>query len=62
MKEHYSFKELCESGGLTPEEKETAKQIITLLNGRNLVEAQNALDFCKFVFDYNSKTSVDFEE
>jgi len=62
MEQHYSFKKLCESGGLKTEEIKTAKQILSLLNGQNLIEAKNTLDFCKMVLDYNSKTAVDFEE
>ena len=60
MEESYSFKAM--SNQLTPEEKKTAKQILTLLNGQNKVAAKQILDFCSYVIDCNSKVSVAFEE
>lgn len=60
--EAYSFEEMSERNQLTPEEKKTAKQILTLLNGQNKVAAKQMLDFCSYVIDCNSKVSVAFEE
>ena len=60
MEENYSFKAM--SNQLTPEEKKTAKQILTLLNGQNQVDAKQLLNFCIYVIECNSKVSVAFED
>lgn len=60
MENNYSFKGLSEQ--LTPEEKKTAKQILSLLNGQNQVDAKQLLNFCIYVIECNSKVSVVFEE
>lgn len=58
----YSFNELSERQKLTVEEKKTAKQILSLLNGQNQVEAKQMLDFCSYVIECNSNVAVVFEE
>lgn len=60
MELEVSFEAMSEQ--LTPEEKKTAKQILSLLNGQNRVDAKQMLDFCGYVIDCNSKVSVVFEE
>ena len=58
----HSFNELSETQKLTAEEKKTAKQILSLLNGQNHVAAKQMLDFCSYVIDCNSNVAVVFEE
>lgn len=57
-----SFNELSEKHNLTAEEKKTAKQILSLLNGQNQVAAKQMLDFCSYVIECNSNVAVVFEE
>lgn len=58
----HSFNELSKNNKLTAEEKKTAKQILSLLNGQNLVAAKQMLDFCSYVIECNSNVAVVFEE
>lgn len=57
-----SFNELSEKHNLTAEEKKTAKQILSVLNGQNQVAAKQMLDFCSYVIECNSNVAVVFEE
>lgn len=58
----YSFNELSESRKLTTEEKKTAKQILSVLNGQNQEAAKQMLHFCSYVIECNSNVAVVFEE
>lgn len=60
METDYNFKSMSQQ--MTPEEKKTAKQILSLLNGQNQVNAKQMLNFCIYVIDCNSKVSIAFEE
>ena len=55
------FENLCKRHDLTPEEKEAAKQILLLLNGKDYINAKDILRFCDMVLDTSSKVFVDFE-
>lgn len=58
----HSFNELSEKHNLTEEEKKTAKQILSVLNGQNQEAAKQMLDFCSYVIECNSNVAVVFEE
>lgn len=58
----HDFNELSKNNKLTAEEKKTAKQILSLLNGQNHVAAKQMLDFCSYVIECNSNVAVVFEE
>ena len=58
----HGFNELSKNSKLTAEEKKTAKQILSLLNGQNQVAAKQMLDFCSYVIECNSNVAVVFEE
>lgn len=60
--ETFSFKEMSERSQLTPEEKKTAKQILSVLNGQNQEAAKQMLHFCSYVIECNSNVAVVFEE
>ena len=56
------FNKLCEEYKVSGKDKETAKQILEVLNGLGQLEAANMLDFCKLAVNSLSVVTISFEE
>lgn len=56
------FNKICEVYKVSGEDKETAKQILKVLNGLGQHEAVNMLDFCKLAVNSLSTVTISFEE
>ena len=56
------FNKFCEEYNVSDKEKETAKQIMEVLNGLGQLEADEMLDLCKLAVKHLSTVTISFEE
>ncbi|MBQ1182463.1 MAG: hypothetical protein IIX53_02210 [Phascolarctobacterium sp.] len=56
------FDKICEEYKVSGKDKETAKQILEVLNGLGQLEADNMLEFCKLAVKCLSVVTISFEE